>query len=339
MDAIRYFLFILLAMVLVGPAAAARLQLVPGRGGHAIVQLSGRIEPGDSDAFTKLLQKAYTANQVIDSVQLNSTGGIIGEGARIAAVIRTARLSTHVVEGALCASACFLVFAAGYERFAATGALIGVHKASEKGGRETSQSLAASQAMANFAMELGVPSAITAKMMATPSTRIDWLDPRDLKLMGVAVGSKPAPASRVAAVETPPEEVHGAPNSVATSEAAGGKEGPAPSTWAALIDKVMALSAEQNHGRPSIYRRCSPEDKECVMAVDYLLRDGRHGLAFMAQDRNGDITRRVVCVSNASNDVRGCRDWDTGTSFRDVKNTSGEWSQVQELTTGDRLRQ
>jgi hypothetical protein len=329
MDAIRYFLFILLAMALVGPAAAARLQLVPGRGGHVVVQLSGRIEQGDADAFTKLLQKAYTANQVIDSVQLNSTGGIVGEGARIAAAIRTARLSTHVVEGALCASACFLVFAAGYERFAATGALIGVHKASEKGGRETSQSVAASRAMASFAMELGVPSAITAKMMATPSTRIDWLDPRDLKLMGVAVGSKPAPASRVAAVETPPEEVHSAPNTVATSEA-GAREEPAPATWAALIDKAMALSAEQNSGRPSIYRRCSAEAKECVMAVSYLLRDGRHGLAIMAQDANGGITRREVCVSNAGNDIRDCRDWDTGTSYRDVKNIRGEWSQLKE---------
>ena len=66
------------------------------------------------------------------------------------------------------------------------------------------------------------------------------------------------------------------------------------------------------------------------MSVNYLLQDGRQGLALMAQDGNGDITRREVCESNAGDDARKCRDWDTGATYRDIKNSQGEWSQVQE---------
>jgi hypothetical protein len=312
----------------VGPSTAAKLTLVRVKGKHAVIQLSGRIDQGDSDTFVTLLQKAIAANQLIDSVQLNSTGGMVGEGAKIAAMIRTAKLSTQVGEGAICASACFLVFAAGEKRFAASGAFIGVHKASEKNGRESSQSAAATLAMAGFARELGVPSAITAKMMATPPARIQWLDSRDLKAMGVAVGSTPAPGSQVATGEAMTEAAHNDSNSTAMSPAR--VKVAAASAWTAFIDKVMALSAEQNQGRPSIHRRCLPESKECVMSVTYQLQDGRQGLALMAQDGNGDITRREVCESNTGNDARKCRDWDTGATYQDTKNSKGEWSQVQE---------
>jgi len=65
---------------------------------------------------------------------LNSAGGKLLEGVKIAAAIRDAKISTAVGEKAVCASACFLIFAAGNPKFAADGARIGVHKASDIGG-------------------------------------------------------------------------------------------------------------------------------------------------------------------------------------------------------------
>ena len=97
-----------------------------------------------------------------------------------------------------------------------------------------------------------------------------------------------------------------------------------------FIDKAIALSAEQNHGSAALSRLCKPELKTCVMAVAYLLKDGRQGLATVIQSAEGNITRREVCESNVSNDLRYCIDWDTGAKYRDVKNTKGDWVQTIE---------
>ena len=101
-------------------------------------------------------------------------------------------------------------------------------------------------------------------------------------------------------------------------------------SWTEFIDKAIALSAEQNHGSAALSRLCKPELKTCVMAVAYLLKDGRQGLATVIQSAEGNITRREVCESNVSNDLRYCIDWDTGAKYRDVKNTKGDWVQALE---------
>jgi hypothetical protein len=104
-----------------------------------------------------------------------------------------------VLSGAVCASACFLAFAAGEQKFAGEGALIGVHKAADKGGVETKQSSAATVLMAQFTKELGVPSSIIARMVATPPAQVVWLDQRDLHSMGVrtlGVSVQPAQIAR-----------------------------------------------------------------------------------------------------------------------------------------------
>ena len=86
---------------------------------------------GDADVFVDALKQAIAAGKLIQTVQLNSGGGKLGEGAKLAAMIRLAKISTFVGPGAVCASACFLA-SAGDPKFAAPGALIGVHKASDE---------------------------------------------------------------------------------------------------------------------------------------------------------------------------------------------------------------
>src|SRR6476660_9239991 len=93
------------------PAFCAEIKSVPGRRGSVIVQLSGGIVPGDGEAFIVALQKAAAAGKPVESVQLNSPGGNLGEGAKLAAAIKLGKLSTVVPSGAVCASACFLAFA------------------------------------------------------------------------------------------------------------------------------------------------------------------------------------------------------------------------------------
>jgi hypothetical protein len=67
-------------------------------------------------------------------------------------------------------------------------------------------------------------------------------------------------------------------------------------SWTEFIDKAIALSAEQNQGSAALSRLCKPELKTCAMAVAYLLKDGRQGLATVIQAVDGNITRREQCV-------------------------------------------
>ena len=310
------------------PVSAATVTSVPGKSGSVVIEIQGRIGPGDADAFNQIVRRAVDSGKLVSSVRLNSTGGKLDEGAKLAFAIKFGKLATVVASDAVCASACFLAFAAGDPKYAGPGALIGVHKASEKGGLETKASGLATAAMAGFARELGVPSSIISRMVKTPPTQIVWLEPRDLHSMGVktttnialATGSGPRldqatnrSGSRefetLATVAPPTEKIENRP------------------VWNDFVEKLIAISAQQNQGTAALTRSCKPDSRECAMAVAYLLKDGRNGFATVFQDANGNVKRREVCESNAANDMRDCLNWDTGAKYRDVKNTKGEWEQ------------
>jgi hypothetical protein len=200
--------------------------------------------------------------------------------------------------------------------------LIGVHKVSDKGGRETALSGAATLSMARFARELGVHSPIIGRMVSTPPKQIVWLDTRDLRSMGVKT-LRNFDQERLVAARNPSVQ-HASNKSTAQASLTPPRSASTNiHSWNALIEKAVAISAEQNQGSAAISRLCKPESRECIMTVAYLLADGRRGLATVVQDATGGTTRREACESNASNDARECIDWDTGKTYRDMKNTKG----------------
>jgi hypothetical protein len=135
------------------------------------LHLTGRIDSKDAASFAAAVDKLTAAGKRIDVVSLNSTGGQLGEGAVIAAVIKTSRLATRVEDGALCASACFLAFAAGEPRTAHPNAYIGVHRAADNDGRDTYKSREPTRAMVEFARQLGVSSDDHQRSRSSPSRR------------------------------------------------------------------------------------------------------------------------------------------------------------------------
>jgi hypothetical protein len=311
------------------PVASSEIKTLPGREGRVVIQILGRIELGDADLFITTVKRTNAAGKAIENVQLNSTGGRLVEGAKLAGAIKVGRFSTSVGPGAVCASACFLAFAAGEPKFAGDGALIGVHKASDQGGRETALSDTATLSMARFARELGVPSPIIGRMVSTPPRQIVWLDTQDLRSMGVKIVRNLDQARNVAAEKPPAQQLPGESTSLASLNSQP-KATTSNYSWNAFIDKAIAISAEQNQGSAAISRLCKPESRECIMTVAYLLEDGRRGLATVIQDATGNVTRREVCESNVSNDARECIDWDTGGKSHDMKNTKGDWVQIVE---------
>jgi hypothetical protein len=126
--------------------------------------------------------------RVISGIRLSSPGGNVAEGFNLARIVRIAKMATIVPDGATCASACFIVFAAGSGKPVGYAARIGVHAAASDGSQhETDQSRAATIIMARVVKELGVPPGIIGQMVVTPPNQVVWLSPDDLRSVGTTM--------------------------------------------------------------------------------------------------------------------------------------------------------
>ncbi|WP_323770055.1 hypothetical protein [Antarctobacter sp.] len=84
------------------------------------LQLSGRITAGDADTLQTLLERQGYLDDGQNSVQalcLDSPGGSLNEGVKIAEVLTAYSVPTVLAEGAECLSACAVAFMGGTLRF------------------------------------------------------------------------------------------------------------------------------------------------------------------------------------------------------------------------------
>jgi len=126
------------------PASGAEVERHPTVDGTVAISIAGEIAEGDAEALRLEIQRAQLENYLISEIELNSIGGSLYAGTGLARVIRAASLNTRVAERDICASACFLVFAAGSTKSVQNGARVGVHAAS---GDNTQISIKATEAM------------------------------------------------------------------------------------------------------------------------------------------------------------------------------------------------
>jgi membrane-bound ClpP family serine protease len=122
----------------------------------------------------------------INAVVLDSPGGHVIASRDLALRIRRLHLTTLVPANAECASACFMLFAAGTQRIAGATARIGVHSAALD-GEETGVTLAMSTLMARQCGAFGVPPAILGKMVTKAPDDMAWLSADELRSMQVVV--------------------------------------------------------------------------------------------------------------------------------------------------------
>ena len=163
--------------------------------GAGVLTASGEVRLGDDERLHTALH-ALPAGERVAALSLDSPGGDLEEGLRIAASVREARLPTMVGDSAKCASACVIVFAAGSHLFASTTALIGVHSASYRGS-DTPDAQAATVLMARRLSEYGVPDAILGKMVTAHPSQVWWLSRSDLDSMRVDFNVPRTSAARV----------------------------------------------------------------------------------------------------------------------------------------------
>lgn len=311
-----------LAISLDAAAEAAYFKSTPAKDNRVLVTLTGEISDGDVDTFKAAIKSANDAGKFVANIRLNSPGGSLPEGVKLSEVIRFAKISTNVGHGATCASACFLIFAAGQTKFANYTAQIGVHGASDNAGAETMQSSAATVSMARIAKDLGVPAAIIGRMVVTPPTEMVWLSPFDLQSMGTTMVGKPAQVSTAPGAPLKLQTEQGSPSQLQPTDLA-----KATSDWATLTKKAFAISSAQNGGKPKTLRSCQPEAKACATGVMFKLNDG-DAILLAREDLSGKVYKRELCTFNSFGDVRHCVDWDDGSTHRDMKDNRGEWNKI-----------
>jgi hypothetical protein len=303
-----------------GHALAAALKSSTTKDGRIIVSISGEIAEGDTDAFKAAVKSANDSGKLVTSIRLNSMGGNLVEGVKLAEAIRFAKVAANVGQGATCASACFLVFAAGETKFANYTAKIGVHGASD----QTVQSSAATVSMARVAKELGVPPSIIGRMVVTPPSEMVWLTPQDLQTMGTTMIGRPAQVAVQDSVSGSPSQVE----PTTTPNVSSATKASAPPTWNEYVDNAVAISARQNNGKAMSIRSCQPEFKTCFNAVVYKDSSGVETIAKVIRDMNDKVIAREVCTFNASGDIRKCFNWDTLAAHRDMQAADGRWTKV-----------
>lgn len=146
-----------------------------------------RIEGEITEATIARFDAAILADPSIDTVVLDSPGGVVLASRDLAMRIRRLHLTTVVPANAECASACFMLFAAGERRIASPSARIGIHSASYH-GEEDRDTLAVSTLMARQCGVFGVPNAILGMMITQPGGgEVTWLSADELRSMQVEV--------------------------------------------------------------------------------------------------------------------------------------------------------
>ncbi len=302
-------------------AEAANITSVDSKDGKTRFNLDGEIQPGDLEAVQTVIKKANDNNRMVVTIRLNSIGGNLLEAVKIADVIRNGKIATAALSGVTCASACFIIFAAGNEKYAHYTATLGVHGASDSSGNETVESGSATISMARVVRELGVPASIIGKMVVTPPNQMVWLGPDDLRSMGTTMLGKPSQLAT--------EQQKQRPSQLPTSALPNAQASTTPAlTWKSIVKTAIDASTAQ-YGKLNFNRSCQPNIKLCSNAIFYKTKDGVDVMVRTAEGLNGKIIKRDVCTFNDYGDIRTCLDWDAGKKTREMKASSGAWTEVE----------
>jgi membrane-bound ClpP family serine protease len=141
--------------------------------------VSGVIGPGSYDEFRAAVSRARPEIVVIEG-----PGGVLGEAILIGEEIRRRHLDTLVAAHHSCASACAVVFLSGRTRYLGAGANVGLHSASYADGRADPE---ATQVMAAYLREVGVPTSTLRRMAQTAPSDIRWLTNAEQRAIGIQI--------------------------------------------------------------------------------------------------------------------------------------------------------
>ncbi len=162
---------------------ASDFQLGGRRDGNITVTVSGQIDATDGASLRSLIAIAQSQALKIAVLSLNSPGGSVVGGADLAITVRKAGIITTVDDANLCASACFMVFAAGMSRHTSPNARIGVHSVIAADDGETRLAKSVTVDMARLLADFGVPTSILGRLVTARPDAMAWLTADELRSM------------------------------------------------------------------------------------------------------------------------------------------------------------
>ena len=171
------------------PASAADLTTTLSRENRTIILLNGEFADGDASRLRDTIRGSISSGRPVSGLRLNSPGGSLLEGVRLAGVIQNAKIATVIASGATCAAACFIAFIAGNQKFVSATATVGV-----PGAANRLDAAGDVPAIVRVVKELGLLDAIVEKMLAARDDEVVWLTQDDLRAMGATTTGRPAQA-------------------------------------------------------------------------------------------------------------------------------------------------
>jgi hypothetical protein len=163
-----------------------------------IISMTGQIDLGDYAKFVDVFRN-LPEDTVVIGFLLNSPGGNIAAALKITEAIKGQHIGTMVAPDSQCASACFLIFAAGERKVASNRSFIGVHSLTTINVGEDDSAKSSTVDVARYcSTELKIPPDIIGKMVSTPASSIYQLSIADLTEMGVDISDDgpPSPSPR-----------------------------------------------------------------------------------------------------------------------------------------------
>ncbi|WP_404401080.1 hypothetical protein [Pelagibacterium halotolerans] len=169
------------------PEAMLKAPLEMELGPDGVLALTGTIAPGAAERFAAEIERR---GGYIETVALNSPGGSLDDALAIAEAIRAEGYGTSVPAGALCASSCPLILAAGGTRSVDIGASVGVHQIYAASATEVAE-IGPAQAMSDaqtltaritrHLAATGADPALWVHAMETPPDRLYYFTREELE--------------------------------------------------------------------------------------------------------------------------------------------------------------
>ncbi|HEV2269097.1 MAG TPA: GYF domain-containing protein [Steroidobacteraceae bacterium] len=154
------------------PVRPARIQLLPG---GREVEIRGTLEAGVAARLASFLR----SHPRVRVVHLNSPGGWVIEGERLARVIHARQLGTYTATG--CYSACVLAFAAGRPRVLNPDARLGLHSTSGlDADADPAFARLGNRTYQKVLLRYGVSPALVAQSTSAPAGGLWMPDPHQL---------------------------------------------------------------------------------------------------------------------------------------------------------------
>ena len=168
-------------------AGAAEFALQPADAyGPVSVLIQGEIKAGDFERFQAFMLQPRHLKAYANYVWLDSRGGDLPEAMKFARLLEKSNASVVVGPDGKCYSACFMLFAAGADRWLYPFGELGVHQiavSSSQLDRSQTRSIAqaVSSDVAAYLTRQGIPATLIERMMNTPHTSLYKIDTLMLK--------------------------------------------------------------------------------------------------------------------------------------------------------------